>query len=624
MYTILLKPVVSFLRRIGFRLLIYLDDLILMNQHAETLIMERNTCLWLLTHLGMLINWEKSISEPCQNLDDLGFVVDSLRLTLSLPPEKVLCGDSTRTSEVSKISVGRLSVPVQQPAVRAGVGTEVVCKTVEASIVSFLRRLGFRLLIYLDDLILMNQHAETLIMERNTCLWLLTHLGMLINWEKSILEPCKNMDDLGFVVDSLHLTLSLPTEKVAKIKTACQILLKKEDTVVVRDLVKLIGQMTASLLAVLPAPLHYQHLQMLRTKGLLKHQNYEACVQLDQTCRNELRWWLHHLELWNGKTFITPSPDMAIQSDSSKVAWGAVCGSVKTQGMWSATESALYINVLELQAANFAVQSSTKGKNNIHVHLQLDNTTAVAYLNNMGGTRSKQLVHVTQDIFQYVLSRQITITAEHLPRVQNVEADYESRVCQDWSNWQLQPKMFQVLNRKWGTFVVDLFADRLNAQIPIFYSWKPDPTVAAIDAFQQPWTEVQGYAFPPCALIGSCLEKVMKDQAVLVLVTTTWQTQAWYPRLLAMAVDYPVLLPPQKDLLLSPRQECHPLVLDGNLQLAAWKVSGIEQQQKAFQDMLPLWLLDPGMKKSKGLIIAPDINGVAGVVGTKLIRFKPL
>ena len=76
---------------------------------------------------------------------------------------------------------------------------------------------------------------------------------------------------------------------------------------------------------------------------------------------------------------------MTIQSDSSKVAWGAVSGSVKTQGMWSATESALHINVLELQAANFAVQSFTKGKKNIHVHLQFDNTTAVAYLNKMGG-----------------------------------------------------------------------------------------------------------------------------------------------------------------------------------------------------------------------------------------------
>ena len=65
-----------------------------------------------------------------------------------------------------------------------------------------------------------------------------------------------------------------------------------------------------------------------------------------------------------------------------KSGMGPVCGSVKTQGMWSATESALHINVLELQAANFAVQSFTKGKNNI---LQLDNTTVVAYLNKMGG-----------------------------------------------------------------------------------------------------------------------------------------------------------------------------------------------------------------------------------------------
>ena len=54
------------------------------------------------------------------------------------------------------------------------------------------------------------------------------------------------------------------------------------------------------------------------------------------------------------------------------------------------------------------------------------------------------------------------------------------------------------------------------------------------------WTEVRGYVFPPFALIGRCLAKVMKDQAVLMLVTPTCQTQAWYPRLLAMSVDYAV------------------------------------------------------------------------------------
>jgi hypothetical protein len=34
---------------------------------------------------------------------------------------------------------------------------------------------------------------------------------------------------------------------------------------------------------------------------------------------------------------------------------------------------------------------------------------------------------------------------------------------------------------------VDLFASRLNHQIPIFYSWHPEPGTTAVDAFLQPW-----------------------------------------------------------------------------------------------------------------------------------------
>ena len=58
----------------------------------------------------------------CSDRDDHSRGLDDQNRS---PGRVFLCGDSTRTSKVSKISVGRLSVPVQQTAVRAGVGTEV-------------------------------------------------------------------------------------------------------------------------------------------------------------------------------------------------------------------------------------------------------------------------------------------------------------------------------------------------------------------------------------------------------------------------------------------------------------------------------------------------------------------
>ena len=51
------------------------------------------------------------------------------------------------------------------------------------------------------------------------------------------------------------------------------------------------------------------------------------------------------------------------------------------------------------------------------------------------------------------------------------------------------------------------------------------------------------YAFPPFCLISSYLAKIREERAQIVLVTPIWQAQAWYPLLLQMSIDDPVLIP---------------------------------------------------------------------------------
>ena len=59
-----------------------------------------------------------------------------------------------------------------------------------------------------------------------------------------------------------------------------------------------------------------------------------------------------------------------------------------TQGFWSASESQLHINELELKAVHFAVQAFGDRLKNKHVKILCDNSTTVAYINAMGGTKS--------------------------------------------------------------------------------------------------------------------------------------------------------------------------------------------------------------------------------------------
>ena len=82
---------------------------------------------------------------------------------------------------------------------------------------------------------------------------------------------------------------------------------------------------------------------------------------------------------------------MIIQADASKKGWGAVFDETKIEGRWTPSEALKLINLLELQAAFFGLKSLKDHTRGIHIQLQLDNTTAVAYVNNMGGSKSLEL-----------------------------------------------------------------------------------------------------------------------------------------------------------------------------------------------------------------------------------------
>ena len=87
----------------------------------------------------------------------------------------------------------------------------------------------------------------------------------------------------------------------------------------------------------------------------------------------------------------------------------------------------MHINCLELLAATLAVKTFLKGHSGMSVLLQLDNQTAVAYINNMGGTVSSQLMDLAKALWMWALSKDIILAAEYIPGVVNVVADAESR-----------------------------------------------------------------------------------------------------------------------------------------------------------------------------------------------------
>jgi hypothetical protein len=197
-------------------------------------------------------------------------------------------------------------------------------------VIGLLRQLGIRVIIYLDDMLIMAETQEMDKCHAATTVNLLESLGFTINYQKSVLIPTTTIEFLGFLVDSKTLTLSLPKEKIKKAKIACQSILDNP-LPSIQQLSQLLGYLTSTIQAVFPAPIHFRYLQIDKNKALSTCQDYSATLQLSQHAQEELIWWRDNLEAWNGKALVSGEPDLITETDASRKGWEPLAW-VKQQG----------------------------------------------------------------------------------------------------------------------------------------------------------------------------------------------------------------------------------------------------------------------------------------------------
>ena len=98
-------------------------------------------------------------------------------------------------------------------------------------------------------------------------------------------------------------------------------------------------------------------LQHDKTKALSIHTgNFNKPVTLSSASLRELQWWIENLP-HASKCISNPVPSILIQSDASKMGWGAVCKADKIGCRWLSSEGLKHINPLELHAAMFGLKS---------------------------------------------------------------------------------------------------------------------------------------------------------------------------------------------------------------------------------------------------------------------------
>lgn len=129
---------------------------------------------------------------------------------------------------------------------------------------------------------------------------------------------------------------------------------------------------------------------------------FEAYMSLQTVAISDLKWWYDA----NRKIRIN-TPTVTLATDASREGWGGVSGDQSVSARWTTQEETLHINVLEILAVLHSLEALFGDANHVHFKILCDNTTAVTYLNNGGGTWSDNCNVASKMVWNWCQTREL-------------------------------------------------------------------------------------------------------------------------------------------------------------------------------------------------------------------------
>lgn len=416
-------------------------------------------------------------------------------------------------------------------------------------VVKLLRSAGYISSIYLDDICLVADTYESCQNNVETTRKLLNSLGFLINTDKSVLIPSMQCKYLGFVINTKEFNIQLPPDKRNKIVNETNKFIKLQKCKI-RHFAQFVGLLVSACPAIEYGWLYTKQLERCKYLNLQGSNDYDKIMSIPTSLHQDLKWWLQAAP-HSVKRIRDDHHAVEIFSDASTTGWGAACGSETASGPWSNEERKHHINQLELLAAYIALKIFAKEYTDCKILMRVDNSTAVSYINRMGGIQFPHLTEITRRIWQWCENRNIFIIASYIKSTDNEIADSESRRIHPDIEWELKNSTFRTITDKFGVPEIDLFSSRINKKCDLYVSWKRDPDAFTTDAFTLNWAPYFFYAFPPFSIILKTLRKIITDGAKGIIVVPMWPSQPWYPIFRRLLISELLFFKPNENVIIS-------------------------------------------------------------------------
>lgn len=208
--------------------------------------------------------------------------------------------------------------------------TERVC--------DFFRTLGFIVLIYLDDFLLIADTLEKCTAHFERMRDELRSLGLKIN-EKKLIHPAQTCRWLGLDIDSVKMEIRVPEYKLKLIKDeldAFEASYGAASRAPLRSLLSLVGRLSHVSRAVRSSRFFLRYMWDAAREHQRHCSSSSVTVQLSPAFWLDFEWWKVFLSRWNGVARWPRPADVLMFSDACLSGFGFHCGLDFRFGAWPA------------------------------------------------------------------------------------------------------------------------------------------------------------------------------------------------------------------------------------------------------------------------------------------------
>ena len=319
-----------------------------------------------------------------------------------------------------------------------GASTEAsIFQRISDSITRYMSRLGYTVVSYLDDFLIIEATQDKCQIAFELLLNTVQQLGFSVNWQK-VEKPSQKMTFLGVDINSVKECLSLPMDKLNKLKTELNCW-KLKCKATKKDLQRLIGKLNWAARVVRGGRTFLRRLidLMCTLKRPLHHTRLNACSKAD------ILWWANFISIFNGTAFFITEdavPSCAFATDACLNGGGASFYQDWFYCNWTLDTPHIadcHINLKELYTVFLSAKRWAPYWARKHIIVYTDNT-ATRFMINKGTSRNQVAMSWLRELFGLSAWFNFHLTARYIPGKYNILSDTISRLDQfpivQWMN----------------------------------------------------------------------------------------------------------------------------------------------------------------------------------------------